>query len=54
MARDGMRGYFAELLDYAERMTRAEIATWPKGTFASTTTSTTTACPTTPSRSGSR
>jgi N-methylhydantoinase B len=28
-----MRGYFAALLDYAERMARAEIATWPKGTF---------------------
>lgn len=28
-----MRGYFAALLDYAERMARAEIATWPKGTY---------------------
>jgi N-methylhydantoinase B len=27
------RGYFALLLDYAERMTRAEIATWPQGTY---------------------
>jgi N-methylhydantoinase B len=25
--------YFRELLDYAERMTRAEIATWPDGTY---------------------
>ena len=25
--------YFAELLDYAERMTRAEIAAWPDGTY---------------------
>jgi N-methylhydantoinase B len=31
-----MRGYLAELLDYAERMTRAEIATWPRGTFGFT------------------
>jgi N-methylhydantoinase B len=30
------RAYLAELLDYAERMTRAEIATWPKGTFTFT------------------
>jgi N-methylhydantoinase B len=29
----GMRGYFAALLDYAERMARAEIATWPQGTY---------------------
>lgn len=28
-----IRGYFAHLLDYAERMTRAEIATWPQGTY---------------------
>ena len=27
------RAYFAELLDYAERLTRAEIRSWPKGTF---------------------
>ncbi|CAB5658742.1 Acetone carboxylase alpha subunit [Delftia tsuruhatensis] len=27
------RAYFAELLDYAERLTRAEIRQWPKGTF---------------------
>lgn len=25
--------YFAELLDYAERMTRAEISAWPDGTY---------------------
>lgn len=31
--REGARTYFAELLDYAERLTRAEIRTWPKGTF---------------------
>ncbi len=30
---DGLRGYLAALLDYAERMTRAEITTWPKGTY---------------------
>jgi N-methylhydantoinase B len=28
-----VRAYTAELLDYAERLTRAEIRTWPKGTF---------------------
>jgi N-methylhydantoinase B len=28
-----MRGYLAALLDYAERMARAEIATWPQGTY---------------------
>lgn len=27
------RMYLGELLDYAERLTRAEIRTWPKGTF---------------------
>jgi N-methylhydantoinase B len=27
------RGYMAELLDYAERLTRSEIRRWPKGTF---------------------
>ncbi len=27
------RRYFAELLDYAERLTREEIRGWPKGTF---------------------
>lgn len=27
------QAYLAELLAYAERMTRAEIATWPQGTF---------------------
>lgn len=30
---NGLRDYFDALLDYAERMARAEIATWPKGTF---------------------
>src|SRR5262245_15314542 len=30
---DRMRGYFAALLDYAERMARAEISTWPQGTY---------------------
>jgi N-methylhydantoinase B len=34
--RDTMRTYLAELLDYAERMTREEIRTWPKGTFSFT------------------
>ena len=28
--------YFAELLDYAERMTRAEILKWPDGTYSFT------------------
>jgi N-methylhydantoinase B len=28
-----MRGYLGALLDYAERMARAEIATWPQGTY---------------------
>jgi N-methylhydantoinase B len=28
-----IRAYLAALLDYAERMARAEIATWPKGTY---------------------
>ena len=28
-----MRAYMAELLDYAERVTRAEIARWPRGTY---------------------
>ena len=27
------RRYFVELLDYAERLTREEIKTWPKGTY---------------------
>jgi N-methylhydantoinase B len=27
------RGYFAELLDYAERLTRDEIRQWPDGTY---------------------
>jgi N-methylhydantoinase B len=30
---DEVEAYMAELLDYAERMTRAEIKTWPKGTY---------------------
>ncbi len=30
---EGLRGYLAALLDYAERMTRAEIATWPRGVY---------------------
>jgi N-methylhydantoinase B len=29
-----IRTYLAALLDYAERMTRAEIATWPQGTYS--------------------
>lgn len=28
-----MRSYLGALLDYAERMARAEIATWPQGTY---------------------
>jgi N-methylhydantoinase B len=28
-----IRGYLGALLDYAERMARAEIATWPEGTY---------------------
>jgi N-methylhydantoinase B len=31
--REAMRGYVAALLDYAERVTRAEIARWPRGTY---------------------
>lgn len=31
--REQARAYFAELLDYAERLTRDEIRRWPKGTF---------------------
>ncbi|SAL81060.1 5-oxoprolinase (ATP-hydrolyzing) [Caballeronia arvi] len=31
--RDAARMYLGELLDYAERLTRAEIRNWPKGTF---------------------
>jgi len=31
--REDARAYFAELLDYAERLTRDEIRRWPKGTF---------------------
>ncbi|HYG42018.1 MAG TPA: hydantoinase B/oxoprolinase family protein, partial [Bordetella sp.] len=31
--REHTRAYFAELLDYAERLTRDEIRRWPKGTF---------------------
>jgi len=30
---DGLRGHLTALLDYAERMTRAEISTWPRGTY---------------------
>ncbi|WP_431305612.1 hydantoinase B/oxoprolinase family protein [Sediminicoccus sp. BL-A-41-H5] len=30
---EGMRGHLAGLLDYAERMARAEIATWPVGIY---------------------
>ena len=29
-----LRGYMSALLDYAERMTRNEIRSWPKGTFS--------------------
>ncbi|HEX6212214.1 MAG TPA: hydantoinase B/oxoprolinase family protein [Methylomirabilota bacterium] len=31
--RETMRAYLDALLDYAERVTRAEIARWPKGTY---------------------
>jgi N-methylhydantoinase B len=31
--RDEVRRYSAELLDYAERLTRTEIARWPRGTY---------------------
>jgi N-methylhydantoinase B len=30
---NGLRAHMAGLLDYAERMARAEIATWPTGTY---------------------
>ncbi|HDS1775818.1 TPA: hydantoinase B/oxoprolinase family protein [Pseudomonas putida] len=30
---DNLRGYFDELLDYGERLTRAAIAAWPDGTY---------------------
>jgi len=30
---DAVEAYMQELIDYAERMTRAEIRRWPKGTF---------------------
>ena len=30
---DEVEAYMSELLDYAERLTRAEIKTWPKGTY---------------------
>ena len=33
---DPARAYMAELIDYAERMTRSEIRRWPKGTFTFT------------------
>lgn len=32
----GLAGHFDALLDYAERMARAEIATWPRGSFTFT------------------
>lgn len=35
-SRDTTRRYLAELLDYAERMTRAEMRAWPKGAFTFT------------------
>jgi N-methylhydantoinase B len=31
--REATRAYLAALLDYAERVTRAEIARWPRGTY---------------------
>jgi len=31
---DEVEGYMQELMDYAERMTRAEIRRWPKGTYS--------------------
>jgi N-methylhydantoinase B len=31
--REATRGYLGALLDYAERVTRAEIARWPRGTY---------------------
>ena len=31
---DSLRAYFAELLDYSERLTRAEIAGWPDGEYS--------------------
>jgi N-methylhydantoinase B len=34
--RDTVRVYTAELLDYAERLTRAEISRWPRGTVTFT------------------
>jgi len=34
--RKGVRAYAAELLDYAERLTRAEIARWPAGRYTFT------------------
>jgi N-methylhydantoinase B len=34
--RDEVRRYTAELLDYAERLTRTEIARWPRGTYTFT------------------
>lgn len=33
---DGLRGYFDDLLDYTERMVRAEITSWPDGEYAFT------------------
>lgn len=34
--RESSRAYLDELLDYAERLTREEIRSWPKGTFTFT------------------
>jgi N-methylhydantoinase B len=34
--REAVRVYTAELLDYAERLTRREIARWPRGTYTFT------------------
>jgi N-methylhydantoinase B len=48
---DTLRGYLDALLDYAERMTRAEIRRWPKGAFTSPTISTATGSTTGPSPS---
>ena len=51
---DEVEAYMSELLDYAERLTRAEIKTWPEGHATnSPITSTATASPTRRSRSRS-
>ena len=34
--REATRAYLAELMDYSERMTRAEIRRWPRGTYTFT------------------